>query len=127
MVNPTHIKRLAFIKYVYTLGIEQSYQPVPSSSVSLLLFHDSIELFLQLASEIFDVGKSKVEFMAYWDLLSKEISDETLPQKEAMRRLNKARVSLKHSGTRPSEIDIESFLFSSTSFFFFSVPLFFFL
>ncbi|PNF84495.1 hypothetical protein CXK93_15475 [Stutzerimonas decontaminans] len=54
--------------------------------------------------------------MDYWDFLSDALG-EALPQKEAMRRLNKARVALKHSGTLPSRLDVEAFRAAAALFF----------
>jgi len=51
--------------------------------------------------------------MEYWDLnlikqgLQKKEMEGELTQKESMRRLNRARVALKHHGTMPSKLDIE--------------------
>jgi len=55
--------------------------------------------------------------MEYWDLISQKLSNQELTQKESMRRLNKARVALKHHGTLPSKLDIEAFRASATNFF----------
>lgn len=98
----TVIKRLAFIKYLYKLAVDQSKRPEPLCSASILTFHDAIELFLQLASEHLNVGKQQPSFMEYWDLISQKLSNQELTQKESMRRLNRARVALKHHGTLPS-------------------------
>ncbi|HBX87013.1 MAG TPA: hypothetical protein DEG09_00170 [Marinilabiliaceae bacterium] len=95
------MQRLAFIKYLYTVAVEQSKQPEPLSSSSILSFHNSIELFLQLASEYLDVGSKSPGFMDYWELLEPKLTEGGLTQKESMRRLNKARVALKHHGTLP--------------------------
>jgi len=113
----TIIKRLAFIKYLYRLAVEQSKRPEPLCSASILTFHDAIELFLQLASEHLDVGKKDPSFMEYWDLISQRLSNQELTQKESMRRLNKTRVALKHHGTLPSKLDIEAFRAIATNFF----------
>ena len=113
----TIVKRLAFIKYLYNLAVEQSKKPEPLCSASILTFHDAIELFLQLASEHLDVGKQQPSFMEYWDLISKKLPNQELTQKESMRRLNKARVTLKHHGTLPSRLDIEAFRANATNFF----------
>jgi hypothetical protein len=85
------IKRLAFAKYLYSLAVQQSKAPEFMSAASLLMFHDSIELFLQISVEHLNTSKSDVTFMGYWDLLSKKLSISVFPQKESMRRLNKAR------------------------------------
>jgi len=110
------IRRLAFIRYLYQTSISQSYGPEPLSCASILTMHDSVELFLQLASEHLNAGSGQPNFMDYWDILAKKLGRE-LEQKESMRRLNKSRVSLKHNGTFPSQLDIESFRGSVTSFF----------
>lgn len=117
MLNETTIQRLAFIRYLYSVGAEQSYQPEPLSSASILTFHDSVELFLQLACEHLNVGSSSPAFMEYWDLINRKLAPIELSQKESMRRLNKSRVSLKHHGTLPSTLDIEAFRANATSFF----------
>lgn len=39
-------RRLAFIRYLFNRAVEQSKKSEPLSSVSLLMFHDAIELFL---------------------------------------------------------------------------------
>jgi hypothetical protein len=109
--------RLAFSKYLYNLGVEQSTSAEPMNSVSLLMMHDAVELFLQAACEYLDIGKPQVEFMAYWDVLKDKLPDGGLSQRESMRRLNKARVALKHQGTMPSRLDIEAFRASVTNFF----------
>lgn len=96
------LQRLSFAKYLYTLAIEQSRLPEIQAAASVLTFHDSIEFFLQIASEHLNAGKGQPSFLDYWDILSPKITGAGLPQKESMRRLNKARVSLKHSGTFPS-------------------------
>lgn len=44
-------KRLSFIKYLFNLGVEQSHKPEPLCWASVLTFHDSVELFLQLSAE----------------------------------------------------------------------------
>lgn len=110
-------RRLAFIRYLYSIGVEQSRQPEPCGAASILTFHDSIELFLQLASEHLDSGAQQPDFMAYWELLAKKLPNGTLSQKESMRRLNKSRGNLKHAGTLPSSLDIEAFRASVSNFF----------
>jgi hypothetical protein len=116
-LDETVLRRLAFIKYMFHVAVEQSYAPEPLSSISVLTFHDAIELFLQLASECHDAGRSYVRFMEYWELISGKLPEDELKQKESMRRLNKARVNLKHHGTRPSRLDIEAFRASAINFF----------
>lgn len=116
-LNHSTMKRLAFIRYLYQSGVSQSHAPAPLNSASILTLHDSVELFLQLASEHLNTGAGQPSFMDYWDILNRKLDPHELEQKESMRRLNKARVALKHYGTFPSDLDIESFRASTTSFF----------
>jgi hypothetical protein len=117
MLDPTKMQRLAFIKYMFRIGIQQSSNAEPFSGAALLTFHDSVELFLQLASEELGAEASKT-FMDYWPSLSARLPAEVeLSQAESMRRLNKSRVSLKHHGTLPSKLDMEAFRATTFSFF----------
>jgi hypothetical protein len=111
------IKRLAFVRYLYQSGLSQSYGPAPMSCAALLSWHDSVELFLQLASEYLNVGAGQPAFMDYWDLLNKKLGSAEVGQKESMRRLNKARVALKHHGTFPSVLDVKAFRAAVTGFY----------
>lgn len=114
-IDETTMERLAFIKHIHRRAEEISRQPQPHSSTAILGFHDSVELFLALAAE--EVGaKSQYQFMEYWEEIKKN-SDVELTQKVAMKRLNKARVNLKHYGNRPNEDDIESYRANVRSFF----------
>lgn len=116
-MDESNLKRLAFIKYLYKLGIGQSKQSEPLNSVSILSFHDSAELFLHLALEYLEASKNDNDFMSYWESLNAKLSSGEITQKESMRRLNKARVQLKHHGTLPSNLDIESFRATISNFF----------
>ncbi len=120
-MDPSYLRRLAFIKYLLGVALNQSQLPEPVGAASILAFHDAIELFNYLACEYLDidvVGKSKrqADFLEYWDLISGKLGI-ALPQRESMKRLNRARVSLKHHGILPSSLDIESFRASVNSFF----------
>jgi len=117
MLDKSVVKRLALIKYFYKVAIEQSQRPEPLCSASVLTFHDAIEFFLQLASEYLDVGRGQPSFMEYWEILASKLSEGVPTQKESIRRLNRARVALKHHGTSPSKLDIEAFRASATNFF----------
>ena len=116
------VKRLAFIKYLYSRGIEQSRRAEPFCWASVLTFHDAIELFLALASEYLDVGKRlrDIRFMEYWSLINpilKKRGKDGLTQKISIDRLNDARVALKHHSNPPSKSAIEGFRNSVTNFF----------
>jgi len=117
MVPDIVLQRLAFIRYVYDIAVEQSRQPEPLCGASILTFHDSVELFLQLAAEHLGAGTPPDHFMDYWKLFGPKIPNGGPTQKPSMARLNKARISLKHHGIIPSKLDIEAFRATATSFF----------
>lgn len=124
MLHESFMQRLAFIRYLYNMAVEQSRQPEPLGAASILTFHDSVELFLQLACEHLNVEtKKNLGFMEYWDLLAPKLADDKLTQKVPMRRLNDTRVSLKHHGTLPSTLTIEGSRASVTNFFEENTPL----
>jgi len=117
MLDHNTVRRLAFIRYLYLTGAAQSRAPAPLNCASILTLHDSVELFFQLASERLNAGTAKTQFMEYWDILNERLDSGELEQRESMRRLNNARVALKHHGTLPSDLDIEAFRASTTAFF----------
>jgi hypothetical protein len=115
------MERLAFIKNLYSVGAEQSKREEPLCWMSILTFHDAVELFLALASEYLDldVNIKDIKFMEYWSLLSKILKKKEkgeLTQKISMEKLNKARVDFKHYGNPPSKSAIEDFRANTTSF-----------
>lgn len=105
------IKRLALIKYLYKIGIEQSRQTETIASFSVLSLHDSIEMFLKLLVEHLDLKSDKCSFMDYWEKIP------SLTLKESMRNLNARRVNIKHKGLLPSKADIEICRVNATDFF----------
>jgi len=109
------LRRLAFIRYLFNVAVEQSKQAEPLAAASILSFHDSVELFMQLASEHLNLGKKEVHFMEYFDLL-KLPNGQSLSEKESIRRLNNARVTLKHDGILPPKFEIDALRASVTSF-----------
>ena len=110
-------KRLVFAKYLHRLAADQASRPEPMSAASLLMQHDALELLLQLCTEHLDVGTDRIDFMKYFDVINEAIAPATLPDREAARRLNKARVALKHHGTFPSGLDLIAFQETAESFF----------
>jgi hypothetical protein len=125
MLQPTVMRRLSFIKYLYETGIDQSRRPEPMNAVSLLTFHDSIELFLRLATEYKDIAsKTDLKFLEYWDVLKHKIPNG-LTQKESVRSLDSARGNLKHQGARPAKEDIDDYRATTKRFFEENTPLIF--
>ena len=103
------VERLALIQYLFKLGIQHAQEPGPQSSVAILLFHDAIELFLELASQKLDL-KPADNFMNYFSRIDEKLRPSPpLPQREGMRRLNNARNALKHKGLRPDRSDLEHY------------------
>lgn len=105
------IKRLALIKYLYKLGIDQSKQSEPMAAFSILHLHDSVEMFLKLLAEYRNIKSDNFNFLDYWTNIP------TLTLKESMRNLNARRVNIKHKGLLPSKTDIEISRASTTDFF----------
>ena len=124
-LNHITLQRLSFVKYLYQSACEQSRSAELIAAASLLMFHDALELFLQIAAEHLDASAKQPSFMDYWEILSPKLDSRDLPQKESMKRLNKARVSLKHNGTLPSRLDTEAFRATATSFFAETCPMIF--
>jgi hypothetical protein len=105
------INRLALIKYLYKIGIEQSNQSETIASFSILSLHDSIEMYLKLLAEHLNINSDKFSFLDYWTNIP------SLTLKESMRNLNARRVNIKHKGLLPSKADIEISRVNSTDFF----------
>lgn len=121
------IKRLTFIKYLFESGKNQSYQPEPMNGLSVLSFHDAVELFLQLCLEKLNISKRGIRLMEYFDIIDNKLRQKgtRLSQKESIRRLNDARGNMKHRGIIPSKLDIESFRATTWAFFVDNCPLIF--
>jgi hypothetical protein len=115
----TTVKRLAFTRFLYIQGLEQSHQPEPLSATALLSFHDAVELFLVLAGEHLNANlPASLNFLEYWDRLTPYLPGQVpLGHKKAMGRMNRLRVNLKHHGSIPSTSDLEQLRADITSFF----------
>jgi hypothetical protein len=106
------ISRLAFIKYLTKLATQKSKEPEPYCWVSILNYHDAVELFLELVAEELEVpkGSRELRFSGYWQDINPILKDNDkseLTQKLQMDKLNGVRVALKHHGTPPSKSSIE--------------------
>jgi len=117
-LTPEIIKRLSYIKSFYQFAKEQSKLPTPQNYISILMFHDSVELFLYLSAEHLNVNLPHyIHFMEYWEIINNKLNSKELTQKISMSRLNTARTSLKHKGNYPNPDDIEYFRVSTQNFF----------
>ena len=105
------INRLAKIKYLYKIGIEQSMQVEAFAGFSILSFHDCAEMFLLLVAEDHGDKTEPKSFMDYWN----KFPDLTLY--EPMNSLKERRRVLKHKGIFPSKDDIEESRVTITQFF----------
>ena len=86
------IRRLAVIKYLYNIGIQQSMQVETTAGFSILSFHDCAEMFLLLIAENKGIKTKDLSFMEYWDKCPE------LTLKESMNALKERRISIKHKG-----------------------------
>lgn len=110
-------KRLSFVKYFHNLALTQANQPSPQNSISVLMFHDCIELFLILAAEKVEANVSDRMFILdYVNVINQKLVEEKLSQKASIKRLNDARKAFKHKGILLEESEIESLKITSRLF-----------
>lgn len=114
-------RRLAYIRYLHNLGVEQARLPEPLSSASVLMLHDAAEGFLLLAAEHLDVDPP-VGLEKFWRVLKPELGTD-LPVAQGMKRLNKIRNTLKHNGGHPDQPTINLAAADTTTFLEASTPL----
>lgn len=124
MLDQNSRNRLAFIRYIYRLGLEQTKNPYPLCSTSILSFHDSVDMFLQLVYELKKLDKHKkpnkiLHFLDYLESISEHTAGTKfgLTRFEEMKRLNTSRINLKHKGLIPSKIDVDNLTASVSGFF----------
>lgn len=122
-LDSVHVRRLAFIKYLYRNGMQALALPTPQAGASVLLFHDAAELFLGLAVDVLDVAHPRDDsFMSYWQALDPKISPERLTRRDGMHKLNKARVALKHHGMIADRLSLDTFAGTIRDFFLENTP-----
>ena len=98
--------RIPLIKHILSTALDHAGLPEPFCSHAVLGLHDAVELFVQLISEHVGATVSKkAGLLDYWPALEKRLG-RACPKQHAMRRLNQARVGLKHSGIRPSRDEV---------------------
>jgi tetratricopeptide (TPR) repeat protein len=115
-LSPQVVRRLAFVRFLHTQGLEQVRRPQPFATTALLSFHDAAELFLGLAADHLGINLPQhVNFAGYFDQIEKA-TGAPLPGKGAMMRMNRGRVNLKHHGLIPSAPDLEQFRADVTTF-----------
>jgi hypothetical protein len=121
------IQRLAFVRFLHEQGIAQSAQPEPMSAAAILSFQDAVEHFLLVSADHLGVNlPSSMQFMQYWERLQPKLpTGQALPSKQALSRVNKLRVDLKHHGTIPSSHAIDQAKADVTTFFTDATPMIF--
>lgn len=124
------MKRLAYIKHLYSLAIAQSRLSEFFAPTAVLLFHDSVELFFELAASVrnqFPLGNPTRKNVFIWKYFDFVLSDTNeRPKREAeIVRLNNVRNDLKHQGQMPSMDEIERLRVGVTNFFEENTPLLF--
>lgn len=112
MTKEIVLRRLSIIKHLHKLGDQQSQLPETIAYSSVLSFHDSIDLFNQLAAEyqgktdsdkkiVTGSKRTNLFMMEYFDLIP------ILDLKPSVKKINDRRNSLKHNGQIPAKIDID--------------------
>ena len=113
------MRRLELIRYMFDLAVKQSRQPQLRGGLSIVMFHDSIDLFLQLACEYCKLDSPKGDAPSLMkNCQNLNTSLESMPiQARQLNQLNEARANVKHSGNFPSEHDVEKFRAIASEFF----------
>jgi len=117
--DPEILRRLSYIKYLFQIALDQSSKPEPLGSFSILTFHDSVEMFLQLSAEYLGAKKSEnIQFIKYWDVINAKLPvKQELSHQREMDKFNRARINLKHYGNLIPKDDIQGHKIVVTNFF----------
>lgn len=114
-VNQSMMERLVFVKALHQEGVQQAQRSMPMASMSVLTFHDSIELFLYTGAEQVNT-KPDSNILSCFNNIEQKTGDDLYGQ-AGIKRLREARAGLKHFANRPDEREIESFRVTAQSFF----------
>lgn len=107
------LKRLTTIKNLYRISMQLSHQPDSSSIFSILSFHDTVEMFCDLAAEHVGVVTKKNEKIYLMDYFEKI---PRLKYKESMFKLNERRINIKHKGLLLDKSEVEASRVNATDF-----------
>lgn len=107
-------KKLELVRYMYSLGMEQSRQAEPMNTASLLWLHRAAEVFLELASERLGVSGRTQTFAQRLSAVSSRLG-RPLSRQESVRAMDGAETQ-RRRGTPPSSADVESFRASTAGF-----------
>ncbi len=128
MTNQDILKRLAYIKFLFKVGVDQSKQPEVIAYTSVLTIHDAIDWFMNLAcikSKITESqklsaiiaknpkrkGKTNIYLTDYFTILP------DLKHEVEINSINTLRNNLKHNFILPSQLGITESVNSAKDFF----------
>ena len=120
MVDNITLKKLAFIKYLVFNANNQTQLSEPLNSSALLTYQDAVELFLDMLALKLSIRADRLRFMDYFVKINEVLQnrrDSVLSQTEGMRKLNRARVALKHEGIHSSKTTLLECSILTNSFF----------
>lgn len=126
------IERLSFIRHLFVSAVKSCDLDHPMFNAAILQLQDGVELFLDLGLEFKDISKDEylrefakkndrkkikddISFLEYWDVF--ESKGIAVSGKDMMKKLNKARVELKHRGTFIDKTSIDVFVKATATFF----------
>lgn len=110
------LTRLSLARYLLYQADRQISQPSPLRCVGLLSLHDSLEIFLDTAAEAVNAPGSRRDFKDFWRCFAAAAPPVNLPMERSIEKINKARVSLKHHGQRPSNDQLRDYVVTSRTF-----------
>jgi|GEM_PF-7078241 len=122
MTDQEILNRLAFIKYLYTIGLSQARQTEQNAFVSILSFHDAIDWFMNLAclkmgidekskKDRLPTKKQFIYLMDYFDIIP------NLSMRHGVDKINSRRTGLKHHFQIPAKIEVSECETIATLFF----------
>ncbi len=112
-------RRLVLCRYFLRLASDNAaLHQEAASFASVTMLHDAIEIFLLAAAEQLNASISRrTEFEQYLDKINEKLAPDELPNRAALLRFNKLRVSTKHDAIRPDRDELGSFLVALKEFF----------
>lgn len=109
--KPTDLlRRLSFVNYVHNLADRQSRLKGPRGAPSILLYHDAVDLWLQLAAEYLKIDYNRLGFERILGKVSEQLREQgkEFQYRRQMITLNDTRNALKHHGIWPDHHSIET-------------------
>jgi hypothetical protein len=120
MERKTIIQRLAFAKYLIHKGNLEANNPDPLFSISVLHYHDALELSFLLILEDKGINPDNLSFMGYFRKINERLKSEgnlELSLEPSLGRLKDIRKNIKHKGIFPSTNDVEESKFTVNALF----------